>query len=138
MESPRRIDNDGVVAHFQGILDRLFRGLCGVLRPLFKDLGLRFAADDLQLVDRRGTIDVARDEQGFFALFFEKIGEFAAQRRLARALQAAHHDDCGRLGGNFELGVARPHERDQLVIDDLDDLLGGIERLQDFLPDRLF
>ena len=120
------------------MLDRLFRGLDGVLRALFEHLGARFAAHDLQLVDRRGAVDVARDEQGFFALFFEKIGKFPAQRGLARALQAAHHDDCRRFVGNFQFGVGGTHQRAQLVVDDLDDLLRGIKTLQDLLPHRLF
>ena len=138
MQAPRRIDDDGVEPHRARVFDRLLRGFYGVLRALFKHFRARLAADDLQLVDRRGAVDVAGDEQRLFALLFEEHRELAAQRGLARALQAAHHDDRRRFIRHFQFGVGRPHERDQLFVDDLDDLLGGVEAFEDLLPYRLF
>lgn len=54
------------------------------------------------------------------------------------ALQAAHHDDGGRLGRHLQFRIFGAHELDQLVVDDFDDLLRGIERGEDLLPHRLF
>ena len=108
------------------------------MRTLFKDRHTRLSAYDLQLVDRRRTINIARDQKGLFALFFQKHGELAAQRRLARALQTAHHDDRRRFVRNFQFRVRRTHQRDQLFVDDLDHLLGRVQALENFLPDRLF
>ena len=68
----------------------------------------------------------------------QALGELAGGRRLARALQADHHD--GRPGpaalrsiGDL-LGAER---RDQLVMDDLDDHLAGLDRLHDLGADGL-
>ena len=131
------VDDDGVVPHRAGVLDRLLRRLDGALGAFFKHLDARLAAHDLQLVDSGGAVDIPRDQKRLLVLFFEEKGELAAQRRLARALQAAHQDDGGRPVRHFELGVGRTHQRDELLVDDLDDLLGGVEALQDLLPHRL-
>ena len=55
-----------------------------------------------------------------------------------RTLQAGHHDD--RWPGLHEIDsrIHRPHQIDKLVIDDLDHHFAGMERLDDFLPDRFF
>ena len=55
---------------------------------------------------------------------------------LAAALEAAHQHDAGRLGGELNPGVAAAHEGSQLLVDDLDDLLGGGEAFENLLPDR--
>ena len=138
VEAARRIDDDGVVPHLEGVFDGLFCRFRGSLRPLFKDFRLGLSAHHLKLVDGGGTVDVARDEEGALTLLPELKGELAAEGRLARALQAAHQDDGRRLGSDFELGVPRPHEGDELFVDDLDDLLGGIEGGEHLLPHRLF
>ena len=138
MQAACRVDDDGIVAHRTGVVYRLLRRLYGVLGALFKHFDARLAADHLQLVDGGGAVDIPRDEEGLFPLLFEKDGELAAQRGFARALQAAHHDDRGGPVCHFELGIGGAHQRDELVVDDLDDLLGGIEAFEDLLPHRLF
>ena len=62
-------------------------------------------------------------------------GELRGRRGLARALQADERDD-GRIAGEAERPVARAEERDELLVDDLDDLLAGGEALQDLRADR--
>jgi hypothetical protein len=50
-------------------------------------------AQDTELLDGRGTLDVGRDEQRTaLVLLLEKLGELRAGRGLARALQAGHQD----------------------------------------------
>ena len=61
------------------------------------------------------------------AALLEPLGEFAGGGGFAGALQAGHQDDGGRLGGEFEAGGVRAEDGDELVVDDLDDLLGGGE-----------
>ena len=58
-------------------------------------------ADDLQLVDRAGALQVAGHQQRRVALALEPLRELARQRGLTGALQAGQHDDRRR-----RLGVA--------------------------------
>ena len=78
MQAPCRIDDHGIVAHAQRVFHSLFRGLGRGLRALFKHFGIGFAAHDFELVDRGGTVNIARDEQRFFALFFKLKRKFSA------------------------------------------------------------
>ena len=55
------------------------------------------------------------------------MGELAGGGGFAGALQAGHEDDAGRLGGFLEAGGVFAEDVDELVVDDLDDLLGGRE-----------
>ena len=71
MKPTRRIDHDGVVTHFFGVLDRLFCSFGRCLRTLIEYLGIRFSAYDFKLLDRRGAVNIARDKQRLFTLFFE-------------------------------------------------------------------
>ena len=57
---------------------------------------------------------------------------------LAAALEAAHQDDGRGLGGELDPGVLPAHQGGQLLVDDLDDLLGRGQALEHFLPDRPF
>jgi len=78
------------------------------------------------------------DEHDGAAALFEVGGELAAGGGFAGALQAAHHDD-GRAGlDEIDIRVHRPHQVDQLVINDLDHHLAGLEALDDLLPLGLF
>ena len=84
-------------------------------------------AQDLELLDRGGSLHVGRDEQGVLAFLLEQARELRARRRLARSLQAHHHDP-GRLplGGERERrALAGRHEGDELVVADLDEDLPG-------------
>jgi hypothetical protein len=90
-------------------------------------------AVDLQLLDRVGALEVARDEQRRLALVLEPRGELGRQRGLPGALQTGQHDH-----GGPGLGVAEPpgfaaEDGDQLLVNDLDDLLRGVQRLADLL-----
>src|SRR5262249_35031086 len=60
----------------------------------------------------------------------------SGRRRLAAALEAAEHEDGRPFLGEVEARFDRPHELDELVVDDADDLLAGVESAQDLLADR--
>jgi len=96
-----------------------------------EDIDAGLPADDLQLGDGVGPLQVAGHQQRGVALGLEPHGELAGQRGLPGALQARQHDD-GRPG----LGVAdQPglpaEDGDKLLVDDLDDLLRRVQRPAD-------
>ena len=138
LQPARGIYYNGVEALRTGVFHSLFCSLYRVLRALFEHFGARVPADHFQLVYGGGAVDVARDEQRALAVLFEVNGELSAQRGLARALKAAHHDDRGRLAGDGELGVGGTHQRDELFVYYLYYLLRRIQAFEYLLPDRLF
>ncbi len=75
-------------------------------------------------------------------LFLEQLAQLGSRGRLARTLQADHHDHHRRLGREIEFAVggigilASAEHRHQLVIDDLDDLLTRRDRAQHVLAHR--
>jgi len=93
-----------------------------------------------ELVDGGGAIDVGGDEDRALAVLLEVLRELGAGRRLAGTLQTGHEDDRRRMPTEGEPRIAGAHERRELLIDDLDDLLRRGEALhhlgaQGALPD---
>ena len=79
----------------------------------------------LELLDRRGPVDVGRDEDGVAALPAQDVRELRDGGRLARALKADERDDGGRPVRPHEWhGLAAQHV-DEGVVDDLDDHLSA-------------
>ena len=68
------------------------------LGALVVDGHAQLLAQGLELVDGRRTVDVARHHGRALALGEQELGQLAAGRGLARALQAHHHDDRRRAG----------------------------------------
>ena len=69
-------------------------------------------ANDLQLVDRTGTLQVARHQQGRISLSAKPFGELAGQGGLTGALQTGQHDHRRRGLGEGQLtGLARRGSR---------------------------
>ena len=89
------------------------------------------AAEHLELVDRVRALQVGGDQQRLVALALEPAGQLAGQRRLTGTLQTGQHDHGRRLLGELQPPAPRRRGRDQLLVDDLDDLLGRVERLGD-------
>ena len=104
MQTTRGIYENHIVAVFLGVTDGILRYFNG--RNLIA-LGINgypeLIADYLQLGYRGGTVNIACGKKRIFALPLEKPCEFSALRRFACALQAHHHDDRRRLGGNLYL-----------------------------------
>ena len=76
MQAAGGIEDDYVVAVVLGVLDSGFGDFNGVFGAHFKHGHARLFADDLQLVDSRGTVDVAGYEhRTAVLLFFEHFGE---------------------------------------------------------------
>ncbi len=79
-------------------------------------------AQNFQLLDRSGSVDISRHQQGALSLFAQAQGQLASHCRLACALQAHQHNHCGRLAGKIERGWLA-EQIDQFVVDDFDHLL---------------
>ena len=91
---------------------------------------VELAAERLQLLDGGRAIDIGGDQERLLLVrLLEPAGELAARGRLARALQAAHHDAGRALLGPLELGVDRAHHLDELVLADRDERLLRRDRL---------
>ena len=71
-------------------------------------------------------------------VIFELEREFCAVRRFTGALQAAHHDDRGRMRSVRKTRLCAAHKSGQLLVDDLDDHLRGSEAFHHLCADRLF
>ena len=97
-------------------------------------------AEHLQLFLRGGAVDVERRHQHLLALLFlEQLAELGGGGGLARTLQADHHDHHRRRGIEVEPDRLFAAEHlDQRVVDDLDDLLAGGDRLEHGLANRQF
>ena len=92
-------------------------------------------AQGLQLFDRGRPLEIGGHQHRSAAVLLQVESELAGGRGLAGALQA-DHEDRQRRGSLLERGVGRAEGRDQLVMNDLDDLLAGGEALVDLLPHR--
>ena len=57
-----------------------------------EDVDADLGAEHAQLLDRRGTLEVGRDEVGLAALLLEPQRELGRGRRLARALESGEQD----------------------------------------------
>ena len=95
------------------------------------------AAEDPELLDRGRALEVAPDEEGVAALLLEPLGQLAGGGGLARALEAGQQHDRGGLGGVGDLEGLAPQAGDQLLVDDLDDLLGGRQAARQVGADAL-
>ena len=93
--------------------------------------------DDFQLLDSRGTLEVGSNENRRKVLLLQHFGQLAAGRGLTTTLQTTHHDDGDPTVLQRQVVIAC-HEVDQSLVYDLDDLLVGLQRLQDIRPDRFF
>ena len=88
-------------------------------------------AHHLQLVDRVRALQVGGDQHRLVPLLAQPAPELAGQRRLAGALQAGEQDHGRRGLGQLDPPGLPAEHADELVVDDLDDLLRGVERLGD-------
>ncbi len=140
MEAARGIEHQHVEAlklrRLHGALRNLDRLLPGDDRQ-GRDVDL--ATEDGELFLRGGTIDVERRHQHLLALLvLQPLRDLRGRRRLARSLQADHHDNGRRRDGKVEFGSFGAEHFGQRVADDLDHLLPRRDRAQDILADRKF
>ena len=94
-------------------------------------------AEHLQLLDGGGPLQVGGHEHRLSAALVDHPPQLAAGGRLARALQPAEHQHRN-VGAEMERVVNGPHQVDQFLADDADQLLGGTERFRDRFAGCLF
>ena len=87
-------------------------------------------ADGLELLDGGGALQVAGGERDRLPVLGEELGELRAGGRLAGALEAGHQDHGRPRGGEGEVARGAAHQARELLVDDLDDLLAGVEGLE--------
>ena len=134
VEPAGRVDDDDVETVRLRALEAFRRGPDGILRVRAIDGNRDLLAELLELVDRGGPLQVGRDEARLLALPPQVERELGGVRRLARALQPGHQDH-GRRPPEGELGVPGAHQLREAVVHELDDLLAGVEALEDVLPE---
>ena len=103
---------------------------------LDEDWNLQFLAERFELIHRGGPINIRRDQQRRASLFFQQPGKFAAGGGFAGAVQADHHQARG-IAAQLQACILRTEQLDQFVVDEFDDLLAGLDALDDLLADRL-
>ena len=135
MEPTGRVQDHDVEAFLARGFEAEPRRSDGILAVERVDRDLDLLAELLELVDRCGSLEVARDERGPLAVLPKEQGELCGRGRLARALQA-REEDHRRRTSEREARVTRAHERGELLVDDLHDLLARRQALEDVLPER--
>jgi hypothetical protein len=131
VEPARRVDDDDVTPLSAGLLETL-RGNRNriALASLCIDGDLDLLSELLQLVDRSRSLKVAGDESGCLPLLAQEESKLGCGGRLTRALQTGEEDDRRRTSRERKLRAPGPHERRQLLVHDLHDLLTRREALQ--------
>lgn len=81
---------------------------------------------------------VGGGEHDVLTAFFEVCGQFTACGRFSGTLKAAHHDDGGAGLDVHDVGIDRPHQVDEMIVDDLDHLLAGLQGGEYLGADGLF
>ena len=72
------------------------------------------------------------------SLFFQPFRELSSKGRLTRTLESRKHDDSGRIFCELKTTLCTPQNRDEFVVHDLNNLLGRVESLVDFITERAF
>ncbi len=102
------------------------------------DIFVALVGKDRELFHRGRTARIKRGEQDALAfLFRQALGELAGRGRLTGALQTSHHDNGRRaVDAQAGIGLFAAEHLDKAVINNLDDLLTGLDRTNDFLAHR--
>src|SRR5581483_5138497 len=115
----------GVAAHVHRV------GLLAV------DRDVDLLAERLELLDGPGPLEVRRGEHRLAAAVAERQRQLRRGGRLARALEAAEHEYDRAVRPLRDAVIDRAHQPDEFLVDDLDDLLGGVDPGEHVLADGL-
>ena len=89
-----------------------------------------------QLIDGGRAIKIASHEEGAAAVLLEAQGKFAGGGGLSGSVQSAEEDAC--RGIEIQRRLVTPEELGQFVVKNFDDLLAGLDGLEDVLADGSF
>ena len=127
------IDYQYILVMRLGVLQRGVGNIDRLLRAIGREkIDTNLRRKQLELLDGRRSIDVARDQQDFFLLFQQQLCQLTRGGGLARALQAGHQDHRRRLRGQVERGVFSAHQRGQLAMHHRHERLPRRETAYDF------
>ena len=127
-----RVDDQHVLAVARRLLERPARDVDRVLvGALLVHRRAGLGADLDELLDGGRAVDVARgDGDGRVVLLAQVPRQLGRRGGLAGALEAGHQHDGRRPRREGQPGRGAAHQRRQLLVDDLDDLLAGIQLLR--------
>ena len=91
-----------------------------------------------QLVNGRRAVHVGRYKVGPHFLLAQNIGNLARRGCFTRALQAHKHDDCWFAPLQVQAGGFAAKQLHELVVNNLNHLLGRAHALKHLLPKALF
>ena len=138
LQTTSGVDDDHAIARPHALIDSGLRDLDHVLRvAIGVHRHVQRTAKRLELIDRGRTIDVGRHQSRRLVLEHQLACELAGGGRLARPLQADHHDDRRRHGAHLEPLAPFAEHGGELVVDDLHQLLSRLDRLDLQHADRL-
>ena len=101
-----------------------------------KDIHADFFTVDLQLFYRGRTVDIAGRKKGLSSLCLQFAGQLGSRCRLTCALQTDHHIDSDLIPRfQRKLGLLISHQGNQLVMNNLNDHLSGIQAIHYILSD---
>ena len=130
-----RVDDHDVVQAVPCLLERLARHLDRIADAVAgrgrENRHRRLPAEHLELLDGIGPLQVSGDEQRGVALLAQPERKLGRESGLAGALQAGQHDHGRRHLGEAQPPCLAAEDRDELLVNDLDDLLGRVQRRGD-------
>ena len=132
------VDDQHVLAVARGLIQSPARDVDRVaVGALLVDRRAGLGADLHELLDRRRPVDVARsDRHRRVVLLAQHLRELRGGGGLARALQAGHQHHGRRPGRERQPRRRAAHQLGELLVDDLDDLLAGVQLLGDVGSER--
>ena len=122
------VDDEHVLAETPGLIETALGGVHRV-GGIAEHRDVDLTTECAQLLDGGGTLQVGPDQKRMAALRCEPLGELGRVGRLARTLQTSHEHHSGRAAGIGDLERLATQDRGELLVDELDDLLAGVECL---------
>jgi hypothetical protein len=136
------VDDQDVVHLRNCVINRAPRDVDRVANSIAKLRSKNRNADtfayDLQLIDSVRALQVSGDEERLVALRFQMARKLAGERRLAGSLQTREQDHRRRRLRQPEATRLTTEDRDEFLVDDLDDLLTWVQRAGDLRAHRAF
>ena len=139
LESTAGVHEEPVGVLFFGFFEGVAGEGDGVFGSVFAvDGDVYLGAEGGELLDGGGASEVSGGHDDALALLFEEAGEFGAGGGLSGALEADEEDGCGPVAFAVQVLTVGAEEGGEFFMDDLDDLLGGGDGLEDFRADGAF
>ena len=137
MQPTRRIDDERIEHVLASVLDGVAAYRLHVAVFFRERRQPRGLADDFELFDRRGPVDIRRHQHGISPALTQIETQLSGQRGLSRTLQPDQHDDAGKRVGKVDRHLFFAHQLFELIEQYLYDLLTRRDAGQNLLPDGL-